>query len=382
MDVLAHDYPAFLLSPHEAPCLSLYQPTHRTHPDADQDSIRFKNLVRELEGSLEALDDPARVAALLAPFRALERDSDFWRHNHEGLAVLAAGDAFRVYRLQRAVPELAVVADTFHTRPLLRIAQSADRFQVLALDREKIRLFEGTRDVLDEVPLAKGVPATMTDALGDEKTEPHLTVASYGAKGPAGQKVHGHGARKDELDIDTERYFRAVDRAVLEHHSRPSGLPLVLAALPEYHGVFRELSQNPLLAEAAIEGHPDGLDLGDLRERAWEALLPAYQERLEGLTERYGTAAAHERGTADPSDAAVAAIGGRVDTLLLEAERVLPGRLDPETGAIAEGDLDDPGVGDVLDDLGEEVLRRGGEVVVVPAERMPTDSGVAAIYRY
>jgi hypothetical protein len=382
MDVLAHDYPAFLLAPHDPPCLSLYQPTHRTHPDADQDPIRFKNLVRELETSLEALDDPETTKRLLAPLRALEADTEFWQHNHEGLAVLVAGDAVRVYRLQRPVPELAVVGDSFHTRPLLRIVQSADRFQVLALDRENVRLFEGTRDVLDEVELAKGVPSTLTDALGEEKTEPHLTVASYGAKGPAGQKVHGHGARKDELDIDTERYFRAVDRAILEHHSRPSELPLVLAALPEYHGLFRELSQNPFLVEAAIDVHPSGVDVDELLERAWEALLPSYEARLDELKERFGTAAAHGRGSGDLSDVAVAAIEGRVDTLLVEAERVMPGRLDAETGAISDGDADDPTVDDVFDDLGEEVLRRGGEVVVVPPDRMPTDSGVAAIYRY
>jgi hypothetical protein len=41
---------------------------------------------------------------------------------------------------------------------------------------------------------------------------------------------HGHGGKKDEADIDAERFFRAIDRAVLEHHSRPSGLPLMLAA--------------------------------------------------------------------------------------------------------------------------------------------------------
>jgi len=35
-----------------------------------------------------------------------------------------------------------------------------------------------------------------------------------------------------------------------------------------------------------------------------------------------------------------------------------------------------------LDDLGEIVLRKSGEVIVVPAERMPTNTGVAAIYRF
>ena len=33
-------------------------------------------------------------------------------------------------------------------------------------------------------------------------------------------------------------------------------------------------------------------------------------------------------------------------------------------------------------DLAEHTLRRGGEVVVVPTNEMPTSKGLAAIYRY
>ena len=61
---------------------------------------------------------------------------------------------------------------------------------------------------------------------------------------------------------------------------------------------------------------------------------------------------------------------------------MIPGRIDAATGAITRADLDNPVVDDALDDLGEQVLRTGGEVVVVPADRMPTTTGVAARYRY
>jgi hypothetical protein len=36
----------------------------------------------------------------------------------------------------------------------------------------------------------------------------------------------------------------------------------------------------------------------------------------------------------------------------------------------------------MLDDLAELVLAKGGEVVVVPTERMPAESGLAAIFRF
>lgn len=52
------------------------------------------------------------------------------------------------------------------------------------------------------------------------------------------------------------------------------------------------------------------------------------------------------------------------------------------TGEVQLGELGDPAVDDLLDDVAELVLRNSGEVVVVPAARMPGQSGIAAIYRF
>jgi hypothetical protein len=68
--------------------------------------------------------------------------------------------------------------------------------------------------------------------------------------------------------------------------------------------------------------------------------------------------------------------------LLIDADKVVPGVIDPVSGEFREGNLSDPKVDDALDDLAEMVLRTGGDVVVVPHERMPTTTGLAAIYRY
>lgn len=381
MDSIATDYPE-LLREREPPCLSLYQPTSRRYPENRQDPIRFRNLVKTMERSLREGHPDADAQSLLDPFRALADDPDFWNTSRDGLAVLGARDFSRVYRLERPVPELANVADSFHIKPLIRIVQSADRYQVLALDLQKVKLFEGNRDALEEVELADGVPRTITAALGDELTEPHRTVASYGtgAGGPA--MHHGHGARKDELDVDAERFFRAVDRAVLEHHSRPSGLPLLLAALPEHQAAFRRISRNPLLTAAGLGIDPDALETDALRERAWQAVEPQYLARLAAHVESFGHAAPKGLGAGEPGEVAAAAVAGRVGTLLIDADRHLPGRVDSVTGAIETGERAKAGVDDVLDDLGEIVLRAGGELVVVPGERMPTATGVAAIYRY
>jgi len=386
--LLRTDSATELLAYGETPCISLYQPTHRHHPANQQDPLRFRHLLEKAERSLAKRHDAATIRALLAPFEELLEVRTFWNHTLDGLAVFGAPGLFRIYRLQRSVRELVVVAGSFHTKPLWRFQQTADRFQVLGVSRHDVKLFEGNRDALDPVDLAPEVPKTIQDALGDELTEKHQTVASYGGSrgaGTGGGKTpmrHSHGGKKDEVDGDTERFFRVIDRAILEHHTRPSGLPLMLAALPEHHGVFHQVSHSPMLMAEGVKVHPDAVSRDNLRERAWKIVEPIYLARLATLAEEFGTAQARGRGLSDVSDIAVAAIAGRVGTLLIEEDRQIAGRLDRETGRIDFDDLGDPDLDDLLDDLGETVLTMGGSVVVVPADRMPTDSGAAATLRF
>lgn len=340
--------------------------------------------MKALEESLLQQFPKDTIRPLLEPFLALADDRTFWKHTLDGLAVLGAKGIFRAYNLQRPVAELAVVADSFHTKPLIRILQSADRFHVLGLNRHAIKLFEGNRDALDEIEPAQGVPRTMTQALGEELTEPHQTVASYGGVGGGRSAMHhGHGGKETEVDIDAERWFRAVDRGILEYHSQPSGLPLILAALPEHHHMFHEVSHNPFLIPESIDIHPDALSsIDELRQRAWQLIEPRYLARLAALVEEFGSARSKGLGADHLAQVAKAVVGGRVATLLIEARREVSGRINAATGNIEFDDLAHPEVDDVLDDLGALALKMGGQVVVVPTERMPTETGIAAIYRY
>lgn len=381
MDLLINDYSVGLIDAAKPPCLSLYQPTHRAFPDKQQNPIRFRNLLRELEESLRREYSTREVRPLIEPFERLAEDADFWRmRTLDGLAVLGAPDFFRVYRFQRPVPELAVVADSFHTKPLVRLLQSADGYYVLGLDRQQIRLFEGNRDRLDEVELVPSVPRTSAETPGGDDRERHFS--SWTPGGVPGSILYGKGSQSEIVDADAERFFRALDREILEQYSRPSGRPLLLAALPENQSVFRRLSRNPFLLDEEIDINPSALSLEELRKRAWRAVEPHYLTRLSGLIESFETMSAHELGDADLARVARSALAGRVRTVLIDADRRIPGRLDALTGGITYDDLSEPAVGDLLDDVGELVLKQGGEIVVVPAERMPTDTGIAAIYRF
>ncbi len=369
-----------LLARQEAPCVSLYQPTHAQYPDSQQDPIRYKNLLRNVENSLKQQFGSRDVRGMLGRFEALVEDKEFWKHRTPGLAILANAASFHIFDLPRTPPELAVVANSYHVKPLIRVLQSADRFQVLGISMHSAKLYEGNRDALFPVPLGP-VPATITDALGEELTEPHRASRPTGQG--TGSTVHyGQGSKKEEVDVDRERFFRAVDRGVLEHHSKKSRLPLILATLAEHHHTFRSVTKNPYLIAKGITANPEALTVEKLRAEAWSCFEPFYLHRLDELIDQFNSNAAHQMGSDNVEHVAKSAVAGRVGTLLVEADRQIGGRVDSGTGAVEFSKLNDPGTDDVLDDLAELVLSKHGDVVVVPKERMPTPTGLAATFRF
>lgn len=377
---IINDFPNEILSETEGPFISLYQPTHRHRPENEQDVIRFKNLIKEIESSLEEGYSKRQIDTMLKPFYELAEDAAFWNHTLDGLAILATKDRGVIYKLQRPVKELVVVADSFHIKPLIRIFQSADRYQLLGLNRNEFTLYEGNRYGFSEVEMEPGTLRTSKEFLGSDDSEKYLGFRSVSGAGTVG--FYGQGGRKDELINDTTRFFNYVDQFILENYSKPSGLPLILVSLPEHHSLFQEVSDNPFLMKGGIEVAFDALSIEDLRDKFWDKIEYQYLDKTNKLVDSFETAAANSLGSDDLAEVAQAATENRVATLLIESDKIVPGKIDSATGELTKGDLGDPQLDDVLDDLAEMVFSAKGDVIVLPEERMPSKTGVAAIFRY
>lgn len=384
MELLTKELVQELLAADQAPCLSIYMPTHRNHPENLQDIILFKNLVRQMKESLLQKYSAGEVQTHLEPLETLADDNNTWSHTSDGLAVFSAPGLFKVVGAQKSFEELALVADSFHTKPLRQYLQSLDHFHVLGLSLHDIRLFEGNRHSLTEVDLTADTPKTITEALGDDLTDKHTTVASYGGSGGESSPMHhGHGGRKDETEKDTERYFRVVANTIYEQYSKPSGWPLILAALTEHQSLFQKVNKNPLLLTNGIAINPSSVSTDKLAAMAWEIMEPEYNLKLESLVAIFEQARANGKGSDDYKEVAVAAVEGRVDTLIVEADRIIPVRItNLVTGNTQQKDMINPKVDDLLDDMGELVMKMGGQVMVLPSGKMPSETGLAAIFRY
>lgn len=370
-----------ILNQKKGPFISIYQPGERDSSTSKQDLIRFKNAMREVENSLKKEYDDDLVAKRMKPLIDLYEDRIFWNNVQDGVAVLSDEEDTIVYKLKRPVKELAVVSDSFHIKPLIRNFQSADRYHLLGISRDEFQLYEGNRYGFEKVDLGEDTPNTLEEILGKELTEPHLTSAAYGGVGGT-PMFHGHGGKKDEVEIDTERFFKYVDKFILDEYSTVERIPLVLVALNEHQGEFRKISHNKYLLDEGINLNFDALDKEQLKKTFWENLEPHYIRKTKELVDRFETSRAQDLGSSDLVQVARASVENRIGTLLIEADREIGGKLNKETGEITEGRITKPNFDDILDDIGEMVLKNKGEVIVLPKGRMPSDTGVAAIYRF
>lgn len=386
-------YVSSVLAAAESPCVSIYLTAAGAYPDSQQDTNRYRNLVDRAEAAL-ARSHPGPVGRELADrLRGLERDAAFWGGVRHGAAVLASPARFDAFALPRPVPERVEVGETFHVKPLLRIVQSADPFHVLCLSRERVALLEGNRYELRPLQVP-GVPLTFGESLGTTSGGQPATAASAGPESttrpqsrPGGEDSHGLLAadsvavRKVDFRPDGERFFREVDREVTARVSEPSGLAVIPVGIDENLAEFRKLTKNRFVTGEGVGGDWTKWSLHEIREKAWKVFEKHYLADLARIREDFGTARARGLATDDLARAARAAAEGRLGTLLIDADRTLPGAIDLATGELrpqAGGDA----AGDMLDDLAEMALKVKARVVVTPSANLPTGTGLAAIFRY
>lgn len=394
-----------LLEPPPGPCLTLSLPTHRNVPENRVDLPSYRHLVESLDMALSLARSRDEIERLLRPFHQLASDRRFWEHTREGLAVFGAEGWARAFLLPKPVKPLALVSTRFHTLPLLRQAAAIDRFNVLTLTSREAHIYEGRFIAgavdplepleLEPVPLRgvaepAGQPLNRSSVIDDELLQPHRMRRQMNTAGT----VHGgFRGKQDDIDADTEIFFRHVDELIRERVSLPGGLPLLLVALPELAAVFRGLSQNRLLLEDYVPKDVHLLPRAEIAKLVQPVFAADRCRRID--RERRLFELARDRGLAagDLEGIARAAVAGRVATLLVEEGRFEPGWLDRTTGAIqGDGEVRDdlartgdaPAVRteDLFGAVAETVLLHGGEIFSLEHGRMPTDSGVAAIYRY
>jgi hypothetical protein len=356
-----------LLATREPHCVSAYLPTSPITQDAQADRIELKNLVAEASGQMEATTEDRRaVSGVRESLYALVDDDDFWREQARSLAVFASPGGVRTFRLPNRLHSIVEVGDRFYVKPLLRAITFPQAAFVLALAAGSVRLVEVTRE---GPPFAVDVPGLPSDAASA------AGKASIADRSPV-RRIQGSEGRKVRL----RQFGRKVDRA-LRGVLTGLELPLILAATEPMESIYRSVSTYPHLVEPVIGGSAENASEQDLAAAARGVLDEVYASELSAIRDRFERRFEQDRASTDVAAVARAATQGAVDTVLVDIDVKVPGRLDEETGAVELAGDDTASYG-VVDEIARRVLLSGGRVLAVRATDVPGGGPVAAIFRY
>jgi Bacterial archaeo-eukaryotic release factor family 7 len=383
MNIIGRDELRTLMEKRDFFCASIYMPAFRTMPDAKQNPIRFKNLLKQMETRLEVAGLTKSAAREFSrPAKALAGDRLFWQYQSGGFAAFMTSHSFRYYRLPGAFKELLVITDRFHIKPLLQLCTEDQRFHILALSLNDVRFFQCSRHSISEVQL-KSAPGSLSQALKNYNPERQLQfhTKTPGARGNRAAIYHGHGMGKDQAKNNILKFFQQVDRGLRKTLNDESS-PLVLAGVDYLFPIYHEANSYPNLLPQGIPGNPEGLKLEWLQKKAWRIAEPCFLKAREKATAQYKQLVGSPRASSDVEKIALAAHQGRIDVLFTAVGIQRWGAFDSRDLSIVLHKRHRPGDEDLLDYAAVHTLWNGGTVYAVKPGEMPDRVPMAAIYRF
>jgi hypothetical protein len=366
-------------------CVSLYMPTHRAGRDQQQDPIRLKNLLAGAETKLVAhgLRRPD-VQKMMQPAEELLWNRLFWQNQGDGLAIFLANEFYKIYRLPAQFEELLVISNSFHIKPLLPLLGRGEKFYVLALSLNNVRLLEGNADAMSEIEL--NFPNRMEEIVGTEDPERSLNLYSGSnstehARGE-GRIFHGHNAGDDEKK-DILRFFQAVNQG-LNDLLQERTIPMVLAGVDYLLPIYREASSYNNLLEDEIQGNVERQNVKEIHAEAWKIVRPIFEESQKKAYEKFEQLKGQgsDLATNDLETTIQAARYGQVETLFVPLGMQKWGRFDADHNRVNLAREPGPGNEDLFDLAATETLLNSGQVFAVPREQLPGGGEIATILRY
>lgn len=364
-----------LLTREQGDCVSILMGTYQAGRDTNQNSIRFKNLVHKAIDELKEKNSP--LIPQLEELAKLEHDSTFWQHQTAGLAIYVSEGFEERFLLSHDPGENVTIASEFNVRPIASVACGETNLVALALSWERARLFRSDGHTTLEIN-NDAFPLTMDDLVTARDPEQQLQYSSHESAAVGGSETamyHGHGNGEDKIEADRRVYLSRVGELVAKHLYNTQQ-QLVAVATEEVAGHFDAAAESVDLTRC-IHVSPDGLTDSQLEARIIAFAEEHNQTNDDAISDRLGSAIANEQGSDDWKKIVLAAIEGRVDTLLLGQDQPILGQCDETNHQVS---LDEEDGKDLVNTAVRLTLKSGGTV-----RRLQSNSSahpMAAIFRF
>jgi hypothetical protein len=315
------------------PMISLYLSKDVAILDQKSFSDRWKDLLQKAEYYLlkdytrsfvDNFMKKLRTGAFLDRLEGLDR----------GLVVFYAEDCFDgevgFLRVQSAINDLVIVADSFHIKPLIRIKNTSRGFFIVTMSSRAINVLIENNGHLVRLDSYRNEPG-MNGSNKKESKDFFLNAAQ-----------------------ELNKLFTAYR------------LPIILAGVKDHIGHMKKLLNQSMLMSESIVGNVEKMKSNELREKAYEILTPYYDEQELDAVGELEVAMSKDRAITYLEDIAISAVYGKIQKLFVVENRFVWGSINKMTGEIfIEPKRVNAHDDDILDDLCQMVLAKGGEVVVV-----------------
>ena len=327
---------------------------------------RLKAAVRLAGQELAKQSVFGQIDELLAPIDELANNPEM-EVGGQDMVIFRSPGVFERFHMPGAVTERVVVARHFHITPFLKQLLPQREFYILAVSRKHLRLLRFLDSECKEVAVPVGIPHNVEEAGGFDPPDHMLrNRSSAGSSAGAMPAVSfGTGSEREKTHERIEQFFRLVDRGLGE---LLHGLPLLLAGVDYEVALYRRAAKYPHIMNDRLAGDPQILTLQDIARLAAEIAEAEAQHLADAALERHREKAGAARTSTEPWQILPAASEGRVAELILAEGAEMP---DPPES-----------MQDVLNAAAVLTLASGGNLFMLPADRLGREAPIAAVYRY
>lgn len=387
MDILTKEIYEDLLNRQEEMLISMYFPTYKMGPDIKQNTIRFKQRIRQAEDKLYNMKwRKSEVESFLKPASDLIDNTVFWQNQSEGLAVFLGQEKMDYYHLPYSVKEDTVLSNKFYTKPLIPLFTEGGEYYILALSQNEVRLLRANKQSIQEIEM-KDAPKRLEDMKVDQDSRTKLqtkTAHTVSKSSLSYNKATQGQAVENDFDVNQlNRYFRAIDES-LDRYKKKENLPLILAGVEYLIPIFKEISKYPNIADEYIKGNPEILSADDLHKQSWDIMEPKFiriQKLAQAKYNQYK--GQNNKLYANSLESIIPkAYNGQVETLFIDKDAEKWGVHDLEKNKVKIYNDKKFEAEDLIGYASALTTTRGGTVYAVDSERLPDGKEVAAVLRY
>lgn len=366
-------------------CVSIFIPTHRGGQETleGKDALHLKNQLKEVRKKLEAEHMNERdIESIEQPIHELLEDSEFWRHQSDGLAVFISEGIFKTYTVPVSFEPLTYISNSFYLLPLISIFNEEGMFYILTISTGDVKFYEGTKYEITEIDIQDLIPSQLEDRVGYDYEQKNVQFKSQ--KGDKEEATfHGHDDAGDEAKKEMMLFFRAVDKGLMTILSDAQEPPMVICGLDSHFSIYREVNSYQNLFPENISVNPADVDLVSLHDEARELLAPYFSKDRKTKKEKFFEVQGTGKSSVRIEEIVPAAVDGKVDTLFVQKGSDIFGIYDPGQRNVIIRDEDQTPNVSLLNMIAIKTLDQGGRIYFEDKESMPDDTSIVnAVFRY